>query len=190
MKKTDIFCSGCRGILPAGMFNLGSFAACPSCSAPLRVEVFPALFRQNDVKAAETLVEGESSCFYHPQKRAVVPCDGCGRFLCSLCELDFNGQHLCPSCLESGKKKEKLETLTNERVRYDRVALGTALLPALCLWPSIIGAPIALYIAIRYRNRPTSVTNPTKVWYTIAAVMASLEILGWITLLIFFITKS
>ena len=38
---------------------------------------------------AASALDGEASCYFHAHKRAAVPCDGCGRFLCSLCDLNF-----------------------------------------------------------------------------------------------------
>ena len=75
-------CPACRTSLGDGMFNLPELTPCPACGVPVQVEIFPALFRPlargRDGEAL--MVEGESSCFYHPQKKAVVPCQGCGRF--------------------------------------------------------------------------------------------------------------
>ena len=162
-------------------FNLERLEPCPSCGAPLRVDVFPAQYRALSTSLPTALVvEGESSCFYHPQKKAVIPCQMCGRFLCALCDLELNGRHLCPSCLESGQKKGKIGELQNKRVRYDRMALALATLPALVLWPSLICAPMALYVAIRHWNNPCGVLGKSRAMYMIAAVLASIEIIGWV----------
>ena len=75
------------------------------------------------------LVDGEASCFYHPAKKAVLPCESCGRFLCAVCDVEMNGQHLCPACLASGKKKGRLKQLENRRTLYDSLALGRRRLP-------------------------------------------------------------
>src|SRR4029453_12242931 len=62
-------------------------APCPACGTLLEVEVFPAFHRSLPaVAAAEAvLTDEEASCFFHPEKKAVVPCQACGRFLCLLC---------------------------------------------------------------------------------------------------------
>src|SRR6185369_13510263 len=115
------------------LFNRAELKPCPSCAAPLQVEVFPAFFRKiTPGTGAETiLVEGEASCFYHPQKRAVLPCHGCGRFLCALCDCELHGEHYCPACLETGRKKGKIKRLENRRTLYDSIALAVALFPIL-----------------------------------------------------------
>src|SRR5437868_4454851 len=103
---STLSCPKCRQPLTAAVLTGDGTVACMACGASLYVDVFPALFRPVATgKSGETvLVEGESTCFYHPQKKAIVPCDLCGRFLCALCDLELGGQHLCPSCLESGRR--------------------------------------------------------------------------------------
>jgi hypothetical protein len=187
MTTANIQCSECRSDLPPNFFNSGRFDFCPRCGAAVRVEVFPALFREVKAEQPQTvIIEGESSCFYHATKKAVIPCDSCGRFLCALCDIDLNGQHICPVCLETGKKKGKLQTLTNRCIRYDNIAMTVAVISLLaCLFPSIVGGPVALFISLYYRNKMSSGVHQSKVWFTVATIIASLEILGWIGFFVF-----
>src|SRR5882757_4158810 len=131
--NSRVQCPKCRSWLAEGSFNRPDVAPCPACGVPLQVEIFPALFRTiNPGASGEVImVEGESSCFYHPQKKAVLPCDSCGRFLCALCDCELNGQHFCPACLEGGRKKKKIKSLENHRVLYDSAALALAVYPML-----------------------------------------------------------
>ena len=125
------------------------------------------------------VTEGEASCFYHPNKKAVLPCEACGRFLCALCDVELNGQHLCPACLASGQKKGKLSNLDNRRVLYDSLALTLALLPLL-VWPfTLITAPAALFIAIRYWRAPGSLVQRTKIRLILAMFFALAQMAGW-----------
>ncbi len=180
MQSSVVTCSKCKATLPTEVFNVPQFTPCPSCRKLIRVEVYPALFRPVSLPQAEQVIlEGEAGCFYHPHKKAVTPCDGCGRFLCALCDVELAGQHLCTACLESGKKKGKLKSLETKHVRYDRIALGAATLPMLLCWTSLIGAPIALYIAIRYWKEPCSILGGSKASFITAIVLASLQIIGW-----------
>lgn len=177
-------CSKCQMPLPASALNTGQFSECPFCSVPIQVEVFPALFNPSQTgSAGETiLVEGEASCFYHPQKRAAVPCAACGRFLCSLCDVDLNGQHICPVCLESGQKKGKLTELQNKRTLYDSAALSLALLPLL-MWPlTVLTAPAAVITAIYAWNKPSSIVARTRLRIYLAIFFGLAEIGGWAVL--------
>ena len=177
-----IACPKCRAVLGAEFFNQPAWQPCPSCATELRVEIFPALFREETITPAERiLTDGEAGCFYHPEKKAAVVCEACGRFLCALCDLDFNGQHLCPSCLEAGRQKGKIEKLQTTRTRHDRIALVLALLPVLIFYFTIFTAPAALFYALWHWKSPGSIApNHRRLNLIAAIIIASLEIAGWI----------
>ena len=182
-----IQCPNCQAWLFEGVFNQPKLSPCPACGVPLQVEVFPALFRRiNPGQSGETImIEGESSCFYHPQKKAVLPCQGCGRFLCALCDCEFNGPHFCPACLETGKTKGKIKNLENQRTLYDNIALALAIYPLLIFYFTLVTAPVTLFVAIRYWNAPRSIVHRTKIRYVAAIVLASMQIAGWGLLFVF-----
>ena len=181
MSSSPVQCPSCQVALTGGVFNRPELHPCPQCGTRLQLEIFPALFRPlAPGSSGETaLVDGESTCFYHPNKKAVRPCDGCGRFLCGLCDCELHGEHYCPACLESGRKKGKIKSLENQRTLYDSIALSLTIFPLLIFYFTIITAPLALYIAIRYWNAPRSIIHRTKIRYVIAIVLASLQIAGW-----------
>jgi hypothetical protein len=137
--------------------------------------------------AGEKVISAEeATCFYHPQKRASVPCDTCGRFLCALCDVDFNGEHICPNCLQAGKKKGKLKHLDNERVLYDRIALATAILPIITVFATIITAPLAVYLAIRHWNTPVSVVPRwTRLRFVCAIILGLAQITIWVGVFVY-----
>ena len=189
MNNALIQCPKCRAWLVEGVFNQPEFAPCPACGTPLQVEVFPALFRETGTgRSGEAImVEGESSCFFHPQKKAVVPCAGCGRFLCALCDCEFRGEHYCPACLEAGKDKGKIVALDRQRTRYDNIALSIAVLPMLLvplIYFTIVTAPMALFIVIRYWKAPRSLVQPGSFRFILAIIVALLQIGGWTALVI------
>ena len=176
--------------------NTGEAVQCPSCGSPVLVEVFPALFRLNDGSHAGEKITStdEAACFYHPQKKAKVPCDSCGRFLCALCDVELNGEHLCPGCIQSGKKKGRLKNLENERVLYDYVALATAVFPLLLvvtIYFTFITAPIALYLSIRHwKSPPSLVPRHSRVRFGFAIFFSIIQIAGWIVIIGHWIHKA
>ena len=181
MSPLRLLCPKCQAPLTESLFNRVELTPCTGCAAPLQVEIFPALFRRvASGRHGESLViDGESSCFYHPQKKAVLPCQGCGRFLCALCDCELRGQHFCPACLEVGRKKGKIKSLENERTLYDSIALSLAILPLLIFYFTVITAPMALFVAFRYWNAPRSIVHRTKIRYVLAICFSVLQILGW-----------
>jgi hypothetical protein len=151
---------------------------CPTCGTFFRWEVYPALFRPVEAgMAGERLMnEEEASCFYHPNKKAHIPCDNCGRFLCATCDIDMGGRHLCPVCLESGRKKKKLKNLERERTLWDSIALTASILPLLfCPALCVFTVPYVFYIIIRHWNTPLSVVPRTRIRFYIAGFCAILQ---------------
>jgi hypothetical protein len=189
MRPGPITCPKCDAALPPVIYNRGQVESCPGCRSPVQVEVFPALFFPPALSqtGAQILVPGESSCFFHPQKKAVESCESCGRFLCALCDLNLQGRHLCPSCVESGQTKGKLNRLEAHRTLYDNLALITATIPVLMVWPTVITAPLAIFLVVRYWNSPSSIIPRSKARLILAAFFASVQILAWIALVIFLI---
>ena len=130
-------CPECRTALPADPASLTSLTACPGCRTPLRITVFPAFGRGITLgpKAEKLTGDDEAACYFHATKKAVVPCDRCGRFLCALCDLPLAGEHLCPTCLQAAQQGGNTPApLDRSRVRWDRIVWLTVLLPILLCW--------------------------------------------------------
>ena len=179
-------CPKCRADLPADLPPPGVPAACPSCRRPVEGLIFPAYRRPPATgKAAEAVVAAEDAgCFYHPQSRATVPCDQCGRFLCALCDLEIGGRHLCPGCVNAGRKKKLMSHLDDGRVLYGRLALMVALLPLL-FWPlTVVTGPAAVFLAIYGWKKPRSLTGGGRVSYVFAILIGLAETLGWLFLVV------
>lgn len=179
-----ISCTQCKTPLTSQAINTYGMVACSSCSGLLRADVYPALYRKAPAgQVGETLqMDKEAGCFYHPRKKAVIPCAACGRFLCSLCDVEFNGRHLCPICLEKGKTKRKITNLEDHRVCYDRIALLIAIVPMLIVYITILTAPIVIFMTFRYWNAPGSIIPRTKIRFILAFIIAVLQIVGWFLL--------
>ena len=176
-----VSCMQCNTPLGKEMINTYRMIACPTCKVPLRADVFPAMFRAiPSGKSGEVLLEkSEASCFYHSQKKAVIVCSLCGRFLCDLCDVELNEKHLCPSCLEKGRTKRKIKSLEDQRTCYDKIALLIAIVPMLGFWLTILTAPIVLFITFRHWKSPGSIVGKTKIRFIAAFFIASLQIAGW-----------
>ncbi len=184
-------CPQCHRGLPADLLNVDTVAPCHSCGTPLQVEVFPALFRERVVGQAgeSVMMDGEATCFYHAEKRAVLPCGSCGRFMCALCDCEINGAHFCPTCLEKGKTTGKIKNLDDKRTCYDTIALSLALLPILLLWPvTFATAPAALFMAIRYWKAPRSILHRTRIRLVLTMVFASIQVIAWVVAVAFLVS--
>ncbi len=181
-----LICSNCKAAIPAEDWNR-EHAFCGACRAPVAALVFPAFFSKPGQASSGDPVtqEGEASCFYHPQKRAVVPCDQCGRFLCSLCQVEFLDQNWCPACIEVRRQKGQLSALDASRPLHDNIALVLSIFPVLMIWPTLVTAPMTLYLTARYWRTPSSILGRTKIRFIIAGTLAILEIAAWVWLLLY-----
>lgn len=174
-------CDVCDAAISEDAINRPELVVCARCGAPARVHVFRAMFEKTQAGTTPQAVQldDESSCFYHPKKTAVLPCDHCGRFLCALCEIEIHGRHFCSGCVEQGATDGRMTELKPEYIHYDSIALGLAVLPALFLWPTLFTAPAALYFVARYWKRPLSIL-PRRRWrFLVAALFAGMQVTAW-----------
>ena len=168
--------------LPQELWNGADLRPCPTCRTALVAQVFPAWHTQiGPGRPAETiLIEGEAGCFYHPQKRAVVPCGECGRFLCAVCDVELNDRHLCPGCLETARKQRSLVELDNRRTLHDSAALVMSLVPLVLCWPAtVLTAPGAIYLAVLSFFRPGSLVQRTRIRAYLAILFSLLQLAVW-----------
>jgi hypothetical protein len=175
--------------LNENVLNTPSLAVCNSCGVKSRADVFPAvnrppgtaIFNEAVATGTEATSGTEAGCFYHPPKKAVVHCSVCGRFLCALCDLEINDRHFCAACLEIGLQEKTITHLENHRVLYDKIALFLSIIPfSFVLWFfSILTAPAAIFVAIRYWRTPCSIMSGTKVRFLLAIFFAGSQIIAW-----------
>jgi hypothetical protein len=174
-----ISCGECSWLVPEEFWLASARIRCRVCRREIMIAAFPAVDNTFIESLPEALAdEAEASCFYHPAKRAAIPCDECGRFLCQLCDLHLDGRHLCPTCFQTGVASRKLERVEPRRTMYDSVALAMATLPVLLFWPVLFTAPYALWIVVRRWGAPLSIVPPTRIRFYLAALFALTEFAG------------
>jgi hypothetical protein len=173
-------CPKCRAPLGPELFNRGQLIPCPNCTTEIRVEVFPAMYRTVEKARPNeaVMIPGESACFYHDSKRAVVVCDSCGRFLCALCDFEFNNRHVCPQCLESSQKKGAMGELEVSRKTYAHLAFVYSLIPL------FLTGLCAIYLAARYWKAPGSLVRRRRWEMPAALVLGILQTLAFIFLIL------
>ena len=188
-----VLCPQCSSPIPAAHFNAAEFVPCPVCNVPLLTRVFPALLRpvQQGVSGERITDTGQAACFYHPHKTAHVPCDACGRFVCALCDVELHGQHLCPACIESGRRKGSLTTLENRRVLWDNIALSVAVLPTLlCFWLVVVTAPASIFLAVMGWRKPRSLAPRRTKLRLVGAILFSIIALAGLGVFIYMLATG
>ncbi len=174
---------------------------CPSCGGEFIWTVFPAMEAGSarGTAAEPVVVEGQACCFYHERKKAVAACDFCGRFLCALCDLDWGGRRVCPSCLENRRESPAGENLasplTDKVVRHDSIALAAvaaglvASIPfwiiGFLLWPAILIVLLFLMRSSRKKARSLVASRGSvRLKWSVALTVAVLASAGSILLAI------
>jgi hypothetical protein len=183
-------CPACELELPSGVVEARQPLPCPFCGRSITILYYPAAVRALVHAPAAEAVAGESTCYFHPRKTAVTACWHCGRFVCALCQTEFGGHSWCPECLTSGATKSRIATLETQRTLYDSVALALSIWPfVLGFWPSLFGAPAALYISVRYWKQPTSIVRRWRWRIVLAMFIALAEIALWGTGVYFMVNR-
>jgi hypothetical protein len=190
MDLPSLACPYCSHHLSKEYINTPDLIKCPSCSTSIQIITFAALYENPAQDTADniTVEEGEAICFYHHNKRASVVCHMCGRFLCNLCNIELEGDHICTECIEKGRKERNLTSLENHRVLYDNIALALALYPVIFFlfpWFSFLTAPAALYISSNHWKSPGSILGGSKIRFTIAIILSLFQIVSWIIIPLF-----
>jgi B-box zinc finger len=177
-----IGCPHCHSILPVQYINTGGLQQCPECLTGVRTDLFNTFSRPLDLASTGELVQiqGQAECFFHPGKKAVAACTDCGRLLCALCEVAFDGRSICIGCLQTGRSKGRITDLEDSRFLYDSLALYLAFLPLFIFFITIVTAPAAVYVVLRYWNAPTSVLPRTRYRFGLALLIAIAQIAGWV----------
>jgi hypothetical protein len=150
------------------------------------VRLFPALFAAPAAPAIpEAALDGEAACFDHPSKRAVAACHLCGRFVCALCAVEFDGQTWCPTCVVAGKGTRQSAYLEPSRVLYDSIAL-TVPLASLIVWPvTLITAPGTVVFAAMRWKRPLSLVRKSRWRFVVASIIGAAMTVGWVWLIVY-----
>jgi hypothetical protein len=180
MKTFPLYCGNCMTLMRLPLAGAETRSACPACGAELEAHVFPAAFRLVRGRWPEPLVaEGEAGCFYHANQRAEVHCQSCGRFLCALCDVEFEGKHLCPLCIEAGIQSGAMKHLRTSAINYDSLAFAIALFPIITVYFTVFTAPLALFVAIWGWKKHESLTPRNRSRFVAAILLASAQIAAW-----------
>ncbi len=156
------------------------------------MRAFPALIHGPRAGAAGEILADPTlaACFFHPTRKAAVPCDACGRFLCALCDCELDSRHLCPSCLSEGKKKGRLDALRVRHTRFDNMAFLLTVVPPFTLigaYFTFFTASAALWLVVAKWRTPRQALLPYNRWrFVVAGLLALAQLVGW-AMVIYFI---
>jgi hypothetical protein len=176
--------------LPSWELATGDTATCTQCGSENTVRVFPAALADRTEARAEPALEGESSCYDHPNKRAVAACAQCGRFMCQLCAVSFGSELWCPACVAAGAGAAKAAKIETSRTLYDSATL-TLPLASLIVWPfTLLAAPAAVILGAVTWRKPRSLVRRTR-WRAVLGILLGLaECAAWVWGILYIVAKS
>ena len=171
-------CGLCQTAVAPTEWNVPGLLPCPGCNAPVQAIVFPAITRTLfAVTPQPKEAEEEAVCFHHSTNRATAACEGCGRFVCGLCDFDAGPRHLCPICFQSSAGSPEFVA---RRTLYDSIALTAAIAPFLLIltaYLTFFTAPAVVGFSIWTWNKPGTITPRSRWRFTVAMLIAGLNIL-------------
>jgi hypothetical protein len=185
----ELACPKCGRMLDSTAWIDAECGVCPNCHVDFDFVGFPALMaRPARVVPKDVLVAEHATCFYHPENQAESVCEGCGRFLCAVCAIDFAGRLLCPECIRSTTKKDI--NSVGSRTLYEGIAMSLAVVPLL-VWPfTAITAPVAVGMVFVGWRKPRSLVAGGRAKLVVAGLIAVAEIAAWIFVLAFIWLKK
>ena len=179
--ESVLACPSCRRTRDALVWQDEAHADCRYCQADFEVVPFPALHRTRAVaKPQAAAVADDSTCFFHATNQAEQVCDGCGRFLCTVCAIPNGGSSLCHACMAGQRQKE---TAVPSRTVLGTGALALAVLPMLIWFATLVTAPIVLGLVVVGWRKPGSLVHGRQRWkFVLAGLIACAQLVGWIYL--------
>ncbi len=169
---------------------------CPSCRARFSARLFPVFWREEDATPARSVpvVEGEASCFFHPENCAARACERCGRFVCSVCEITVGTSRMCPSCLSVGIDDPKKAEFVPWRFLWADGALLFGVLPmifGIFMWPMLpLTAITAIVFAILSWRYPGSIPRGPRRWVAVVGAVCGFVQIGLFVALVFAISGA
>jgi hypothetical protein len=149
-----------------------------------------ALPEEARIDRAETAMGGEAVCVFHPEKKAALACQQCGRFICTLCDLPMGSRHLCPNCVEGGLVSEKVPELVNRRFIWGGASLALGWLPLLfgsfLFLGYIITGPAAIFTGISSFRKPGSLVRGRRPVAAIFGILGGVLQLAMVAVFFYF----
>lgn len=175
-----VCCTQCKRAAESSALDQQGEVICGACRSEMQVTSFPALYLPPVIKkSADLTLDVEASCFYHDERAAVLHCESCGRFLCSLCDIEFGPHHLCSSCIEAGRVTPEAggEERVQRTLRQDEIAVTLGFFSIILPYIGMPLGVISILMSIVYWKRKCSLVQRSK-WRFVTAILLSLFGLG------------
>ena len=205
-----IRCTSCGYGIADSVFPPAGEADCPTCRRRVRAWVLPMLYKVPGAVPPALPEEppgpGEAACFYSPARRATKVCDHCGVFVSEAWAAKWGQQTVCLKCIEELRSKGRDPRFEAKRTLWDNVALFCAVGPWVlaamfvatvilygfaffCILLTLVTAPAALFIALRYWNAPRSLVPRGRGRLVWALVLGLAQLGAWAVLVLLLLSQ-
>jgi hypothetical protein len=193
-------CASCQTPLTDKIFHGDTATECGFCGRTIRAFLLPKLYQSASAAPpslpVEAPAEGESTCFYSPNRKATKVCGHCGVFVSDAWAAQWGSETVCLKCLEQLRSKNVDQRFEASRKLWDNIALGMIVVPfvvAFLLLCTLIGypfafmvlmltlftAPAAIFIALRYWNAPRSLVPRGRMRLVLALLFGVFLLCAW-----------
>jgi len=138
---------------------------CPGCKETTELYLFPAAETKTSAagRSTQSFSEDEAVCFNHESRKATVICEGCGKFLCALCDVEWEYRHLCSQCITREQAQNDNPEAKRLYYRHDVLALCFLAMTILMWFLSFVFYPVALILIVMGFRKPMS-AMPRRRW--------------------------
>ena len=176
-------CPRCRKDLDHARVLSGRHS-CPHCGGSFEALRLSPPEPRVQVQAVELSgPEGATACSSHRGNVAASNCGRCGVFMCELCQIDTDGQLLCPGCFDRLSSEGALASARTTVRDYGRMGV-TYVAAGIFLW--ILAAPLglgAIYAGVQEIRQRKRIGEGSLARAWVAIVLGLVEVVGSVALI-------
>ena len=178
--KAAALCPICCAPIDAGPAS----TKCRECGTDLEIKVSPLARSKGEAIAGAIAADGDARCRFLPDLRAETVCDSCGALLSEKAAARWGAKVFCLPCVHRLRDSEDVDEdggLLGRLKIYDNLGL---LLVTLLAPLSLLTAPVALYLLIRYRKAPRGLVPRSAGRWWLALVVSLISLSVWLGFLV------
>ena len=181
-------CPRCNWEQPGVAVGVPGEHKCRYCGTVFEESIFPAVLNEFSPVAVQDaeIGSGEARCYFHDGRVAAVVCDGCGVYLCPLCDLNIADGHYCSNCLT--KIKNESTDLLNRVLFVDTLLLWFSVLSTMIIYLTFIFDIAIIIMCFRFWGTVRQPYKKRGNWrFLLAGTISAVKILAFISLVLGFI---
>ncbi len=157
---------------------------CHGCGKKNKIVIYDAILKElnQGEKICTITEEDDANCYKHQKNLAVKACDHCGAYICSLCDIEIHGEHICPDCFNNQQKSQ-----SNSKSNFMHAQLAFILsIAQVFIWYliPIFSIGIIIYSIIFWKKDKNPYGKSSKIFFILAILISLIALIGFSILLI------